>query len=83
MTVLEKKAINYVDEHYEDLDENGFWLSAIRKAYIAGAKESEQMFIDRDRAYQDLINGWTADYRDLEKENEQLKAEIKKLKSTK
>lgn len=80
VSLLEKRAIDYVDKHfwYEDLNENCF--NKIIKAYIAGAKEYEQLYNDMNKAYQELVNGWVTDYKELEKENEQLRA---KLESTK
>ena len=51
----------------------------IKQAYIAGAKEYEQKFIDMNKTYQDLVNGWVIDYRDLEKENEELKRQVSYL----
>ena len=46
VSLVEKKAIDYVDKHfwYEDLNENCF--NKIIKAYIAGAKEYEQLYND-------------------------------------
>lgn len=55
---LEKKATLYADEHCEDKDEYGDWLSdeeMLKRAFIAGAKE-------------------------MQKENEQLRKQIDKMK---
>lgn len=85
-----------MDALLEDYMNNPKWAGKIfmqdeKTCYIdgliAGAKEmqkeNEQRYIDRDRAYQDLLNGWATDYRELEKENEQLKQQIDKLKEEK
>lgn len=55
----------------------------MKDAYIAGAKKYKQKFDDTNKAYQELVNGWVIDYRELEKENEQLKAQIEKMKCCK
>ena len=55
----------------------------MKDAYIAGAKRYRQQFDDTNKAYQELVNGWVIDYRELAKENEQLKAQIEKMKCCK
>lgn len=58
-------------------------ISSICKDAKNTIEELEQKCIDMNKAYLDLVNGLIIDYRELEKENEQLKQQIDKLKEEK
>lgn len=52
-----------------------------RDSFIAGAKELEQKIADINENWNDLVNDWVVDYKELEKENELLAKRICELQS--
>ena len=78
-SALECKATKWIrDQGWDEETLPNDEYVQMKEAYIAGAKEYKQRYIDMNKAYQELVNEWVIDYRELEQENEQLKARIEK-----
>lgn len=77
MIDLEKKAEKYATEILPD--GNTRINLQKKEAYLAGAKELKQKFVDMNKNWYDLVTGWVIDYKELEKENENFRLINKKL----
>lgn len=84
--IFEKNEVTF-NEWYKksDCELTGVSIGIARCIYQTGAnemlKELKQKFVDTNNGWNDLVNSWVADYRELEKENEQLVKRICELQS--